>query len=35
VASGFYIGAGDDLLYYRYPSMLELEELNYDFLASL
>ena len=35
VASGFYVGSGDDMIYYRYPSMSELEELNYDFLATL
>jgi hypothetical protein len=35
VASGFYVGAKDEMIYYRYPSMSELEELNYDFLATL
>ncbi len=35
VSSGFYVGAGSDMIYYRYPSMSELEEINYDFLATL
>jgi hypothetical protein len=35
VASGFYVGAGAEMIYYRYPSMSELEDLNYDFLATL
>jgi len=35
VASGFYVGSGDDMIYYRYPSLPELDELNYDFLATL
>jgi hypothetical protein len=35
VASGFYVGSCDDMIYYRYPSMVELEEINYDFLATL
>jgi hypothetical protein len=35
VASGFYVGTGEEMIYYRYPSMSELEELNYDFMATL
>lgn len=35
IASGFYLGAGEEMIYYRYPSMAELEVINYDFLASL
>ena len=35
VASGFYVGSGDEMIYYPYPSMAELEEINYDFLATL
>ncbi|MEI6275356.1 MAG: hypothetical protein WCP08_05170 [Prolixibacteraceae bacterium] len=35
VASGFYVGSIDHMIFYRYPSMTELEELNYDFLATL
>jgi hypothetical protein len=35
IASGFYVGSGNDMIFYRYPTMLELEEINYDFLASL
>jgi len=33
VASGFYLGSGDDMIYYRYPSMGELEEINYELFA--
>ena len=35
IGSGFYVGSVDEMIYYRYPSMTELEELNYDFLATL
>ncbi len=35
VASGFYVGADKEMIYYRYPSMIELEVINYDFLATL
>lgn len=35
VASGFYVGSAEEMIYYRYPSMAELEEINYDFLATL
>ena len=35
VASGFYVGSGSEMIYYRYPSMIELEDLNYAFLATL
>ncbi len=35
VASGFYVGSAEEMIYYRYPSMAELEEMNYDFLATL
>jgi hypothetical protein len=35
VASGYYLGAKDGMIYYRYPTMLELEKLNYEFFRSL
>ncbi len=35
VASGFYVGAGDNMIWYRYPAMSELEDINYEFFASL
>jgi len=35
IASGFYVGSGKDMIFYRYPSMGELEEINYDFMATL
>jgi hypothetical protein len=35
IETGFYIGARDDFLFYRYPSMAELEVLNYDFFRAI
>jgi hypothetical protein len=35
IESGFYVGSNDELLYYRYPTMNELEEINYEFLRTL
>lgn len=35
VASGFYLGTKDDMIYYHYPSMTELEKMNYEFLRTL
>jgi hypothetical protein len=35
VASGFYLGAKEELLYYPYPAMAELEKMNYDFFRTL
>jgi hypothetical protein len=35
VASGYYLGAQNEMMYYRYPSMSELEKLNYDFFRTL
>lgn len=35
IDSGFYLGDKDDMIYYRYPSMTELENLNYDFFRTL
>jgi hypothetical protein len=35
VGSGFYLGTGEEMIYYRYPTMNELEELNYEFMATL
>jgi hypothetical protein len=35
IESGFYIGAKDEILFYRYPSMAELEETNYHFFRSI
>jgi len=35
IDSGFYVGAMDDIKYYRYPAMAELEDINYDFFRSI
>jgi len=35
IDSGFYVGAGDDILYYPYPKMAELEKMNYNFFRTL
>jgi hypothetical protein len=35
VASGYYLGAKDEMIYYRYPTMMELEKLNFEFFRSL
>ena len=35
IESGFYVGSGDDVLYYRYPTMTELENINYEFFRSI
>jgi len=35
IETGFYIGAKDDILFYKYPTMAELEAINYDFFRSI
>lgn len=35
VESGYYLGGDNEMIYYRYPSMGELEKLNYDFFRTL
>lgn len=35
IASGFYVGTKDDLVYYPYPGMKELEDINYDFFRAI
>ena len=35
IESGFYVGELDYLLFYRYPSMAELEDINYSFFRTL
>jgi hypothetical protein len=35
IESGFYIGSGDEIFHYPYPTMTELENINYDFFRSL
>lgn len=35
VETGFYVGALDDMIYYHYPAMSELENINYDFFRAI
>ncbi|HNX44102.1 MAG TPA: hypothetical protein PLJ84_06340 [Bacteroidales bacterium] len=35
IESGFFIGAKDEMIYYPYPSISELELINYDFFRSI
>lgn len=35
IDSGFYIGAKDEIIFYPYPSLSELEDINYEFFRSI
>jgi hypothetical protein len=35
IESGFYVGSKDEIIYYHYPDMTELEDLNYEFFRSI
>jgi hypothetical protein len=35
IESGFYVGAKDDMAFYPYPTMSELENINYEFFRSI
>jgi hypothetical protein len=35
IDSGFYVGTKDDIVYYPYPKMAELEKLNYNFFRAI
>lgn len=35
IETGFYVGSKDDLVFYPYPSMKELEDINYDFFRGI
>ena len=35
IESGFYIGAKDEIIFYPYPDMAELENINYEFFRSI
>jgi hypothetical protein len=35
IESGFYVGSKDECLYYPYPSLSELENINYEFFRSI
>ena len=35
IETGFFVGSKDEIIYYRYPSMAELEDVNYDFFRAI
>lgn len=35
IETGFYVGSGDDIVYYPYPKMSELENINYEFFRAI
>jgi hypothetical protein len=35
IESGFYVGSKDEVVFYPYPSMTELENINYDFFRAI
>lgn len=35
IETGFYVGSKNEILFYEYPSMAELEEMNYHFFRSI
>ena len=35
IDTGFYVGAKDDIVYYPYPKMAELENINYNFFRAI
>jgi hypothetical protein len=35
IESGFYVGAKDDMAFYPYPTMAELENINYEFFRAI
>lgn len=35
IETGFYVGAKDDMVFYPYPSMKELEDINYEFFRGI
>ncbi len=35
IATGFYVGSGDEIIYYPYPAMKELEDINYEFFRGI
>ena len=35
ISTGFYVGARDDIVFYPYPTMAELENINYEFFRAI
>jgi hypothetical protein len=35
IESGFYVGSKDEIIFYSYPDMVELENINYEFFRSI
>lgn len=35
IETGFYVGAKDEIVFYKYPTMAELKEMNYNFFRAI
>jgi len=35
IATGFYVGSNDEIVYYPYPDMKQLEDINYEFFREI
>ena len=35
IESGFYVGSKDEILFYPYPDMKQLEDINYEFFREI
>lgn len=35
IETGFYVGSNDEMYFYRYPTMKELEDINYEFFREI
>jgi hypothetical protein len=35
IETGFYVGAKDEIIFYSYPKMSELENINYEFFRAI
>ena len=35
IESGFYVGSKDDIIFYPYPGIIELENINYEFFRAI
>lgn len=35
IESGFYVGSNEEIIFYRYPTLTELEDTNYEFFRSI
>jgi hypothetical protein len=35
ISTGFYVGSKDEIIFFRYPTMAELEDVNYEFFRAI